>query len=107
MREQMARHRGESSCARRHEAIDPLGLALESFGPLGEWRLRDDSGPIDASTILADGERIRGPAELKSLLLSKYRERLVRNACERLLAYALGRAIQYSDRRRSTAWSPT
>jgi hypothetical protein len=98
MKDQMARHRGESSCARCHDAIDPLGLALENFGPLGEWRERDASGKIDASTILPGGERIRGPAELKSLLLARYRESFVRNACERLLSYALGRAIQYSDR---------
>jgi hypothetical protein len=98
MREQIARHRQEASCARCHDAIDPLGLALENYGPLGEWRLRDDSGAIDASAVLPDGESLRGLAELKALLLGKYRERFVRNICERLLAYALGRAIQYSDR---------
>ena len=94
----MARHRGEASCARCHDAIDPFGLALENFGPLGEWRDSDDAGPIDATSVLPGGERVRGPAELKATLLSKYREPFVRNACERLLSYALGRAIQYSDR---------
>jgi hypothetical protein len=98
MREQMARHRAEASCARCHDAIDPLGLALENFGPHGEWRGRDESGPIDATSVLPGGERVRGPAELKSTLLSNYREPFLRNACERLLSYAMGRAIQYTDR---------
>jgi Protein of unknown function (DUF1588)/Protein of unknown function (DUF1585) len=98
VREQMEWHRAETSCARCHDAIDPLGLALENFGPLGEWRTRDKSGTIDASTTLPGGEQVSGAAELKALLATKYREPFVRNASERMLAYALGRAIQYSDR---------
>jgi hypothetical protein len=98
LKEQMERHRGEMSCARCHDAIDPLGLALENFGPLGEWRLRDKSGTIDAATTLPGGEQVSSPAELKAVLVTKYRETFVRNAVERTLAYALGRAIQYTDR---------
>jgi hypothetical protein len=98
LREQMERHRSDLSCARCHDAIDPLGLALENFGPLGEWRDRDDGGKIDATTTLPGGEQVSGPAELKALLVTKYREQFVRNAVERMLAYALGRAICYSDR---------
>ncbi len=98
LREQLEQHRGEMSCARCHDAIDPLGLALENYGPLGEWRTKDQSGTIDASTTLPGGEKIAGPAELRAVLLAKYRAPFVRNACERMLAYALGRAIEYSDR---------
>ncbi len=98
LRDQMELHRNDVSCARCHDAIAPLGLALENFGPLGEWRERDKSGKIDASATLPGGERIAGPAELKSVLVTRYREPFVRNACERLFAYAMGRAIQYSDR---------
>jgi hypothetical protein len=95
LRQQMELHRSDMSCARCHDAIDPLGLALENFGPLGEWRNRDKAGAIDASTTLPGGERVSGPAELKSLLVTKYRELFVRNASERMLACALGRAIEY------------
>jgi hypothetical protein len=98
IREQMERHRNDMSCARCHDAIDPLGLALENFGPLGAWRNRDTSGPIDAATTLPSGENVASPAELKSILVTKYREPFVRNAAERLLSYALGRAIVYTDR---------
>jgi hypothetical protein len=98
LRDQMELHRNELSCARCHDSIDPLGLALENFGPLGEWRERDKYGTIDPSTAIPGGERISGPAGLKTILLTKYREPFVRNVAERMLAYALGRAIQYSDR---------
>jgi cytochrome c553 len=98
LREQMERHRSEVSCARCHDAIDPLGLALENFGPLGEWRTRDKSGKIDPATTLPSGENVAGPAELKAILLAKYREPFVRNAAERMLSYALGRPIEYTDR---------
>ncbi|HEY2156884.1 MAG TPA: DUF1592 domain-containing protein [Isosphaeraceae bacterium] len=98
LREQLALHRGDMACARCHDTIDPLGLALENFGPLGEWRARDKAGAIDASTTLPGGERVSGPAELKAALLAKYREPFVRNASERMLSYALGRAIVYTDR---------
>jgi hypothetical protein len=94
----MEHHRADTSCARCHDAIDPLGLALENFGPMGEWRDRDKAGAIDPATTMPDGTRVSGPAELKAMLLTKYREPFLRNASERMLAYALGRAIRYSDR---------
>jgi hypothetical protein len=98
LREQVERHRNDMSCARCHDAIDPLGLALENFGPMGQWRERDAYGKIDATTTLPGGERVSGPAELKTLLAARYREPFLRNAAERMLAYAMGRAIQYTDR---------
>jgi hypothetical protein len=98
LREQMERHRKDMSCARCHDAIDPLGLALENFGPMGEWRNRDKYGTIDAVTELPGGEKVASPAELKAVLASKYRAPFVRNATERMLSYALGRSIVYTDR---------
>jgi hypothetical protein len=98
LRAQMERHRNDMSCARCHDAIDPLGLALENFGPLGEWRSRDKTGPIDAEATLPGGQQVDNPAELKAVLVREYRVPFVRNAAERMLSYALGRAIEYTDR---------
>jgi hypothetical protein len=98
LKEQMNLHRSENTCARCHNRIDPLGLALENFDPLGSWRLKDSNGKIDPTTTLDTGEKISGPAEIKALLLGKYRDRYVRNVVERLLAYSLGRGVHHADR---------
>jgi len=40
IREQLAKHRDEASCAACHVKIDPPGFALESFDVIGGWRDR-------------------------------------------------------------------
>jgi hypothetical protein len=40
IREQLARHRADSSCAACHDKIDPPGFALERFDVIGGWRDR-------------------------------------------------------------------
>ena len=41
MRERMAQHRSNPVCASCHSSIDPLGLALENFDAVGQWRMQD------------------------------------------------------------------
>ena len=41
MREMMAKHRSNPTCASCHAVMDPLGLALENFDATGMWRDRD------------------------------------------------------------------
>jgi hypothetical protein len=38
MRERMAKHRENVTCATCHSMIDPLGFGLERFDPIGRWR---------------------------------------------------------------------
>lgn len=38
IREQLAKHQSNESCASCHRQIDPPGFALESFDPAGQWR---------------------------------------------------------------------
>ena len=98
LREELQRHRREARCAVCHDKIDPIGFGLENFDAIGRWRTTENGRPIDASGRLPDGATFDGPAELKSYLLTSGREAFVRTLAERLLAYALGRKLQYYDR---------
>ena len=49
--------------------MDPLGVGLENFDPLGRWRAEQDGQPIDSTGVLPTGEKFNGPVELKKLLL--------------------------------------
>lgn len=96
LREQLAEHRATPSCAVCHDAMDPLGLGLENFGPIGNWRSEDAGGVIDASGVLPDGSSFAGASDLRSLLRDD--PAFVRTVSERLLVYALGRGLERSDR---------
>jgi len=98
MRERLARHRQNPSCSSCHSVIDPLGFALENFDVIGGWRTVDESGkPVDASGATVGGEKVEGLSGLRALLLARP-EQFPRTVTEKLLAYALGRRLEYSDR---------
>jgi hypothetical protein len=97
MREQMQAHRANAVCAACHARMDPIGFALENFDAVGRWRPEDAGAPIDASGKLPDGTEFQGPAGLRDLLLTKYRDDFVRTATEKLLTYALGRGVEPYD----------
>jgi mono/diheme cytochrome c family protein len=96
MRERMEQHRRSPACANCHKIMDPIGLALENFDAVGAWRTLDGAMPIDASGQLADGRRIDGPVALRNALLRR-RDVFVRTVTEKLLTYALGRSLEFSD----------
>jgi hypothetical protein len=97
MREAMQVHRANPTCAACHGRMDPIGFALENFDGVGKWRDEDAGNKIDASGKLPDGTEFQGPAGLRQLLLTKYKDDFVRTATEKLLTYALGRGIEYTD----------
>jgi hypothetical protein len=76
--------------------IDPIGLALENFEPTGQWRITDNDVPVDASTVLYDGTPMNGLSDLVEALL-KHQDTFLRVFTENLMAYALGRDVQYFD----------
>jgi hypothetical protein len=92
----MELHRKNVVCASCHQRMDPLGFALENFDALGKWRTESDGAPIDASASLPDGTRFEGVGGLRSLLAT-HQEDFVRTFTEKLLAYAIGRGIEYTD----------
>jgi hypothetical protein len=76
--------------------MDPLGFALENFDAVGEWRVREEGGPIDPLGRLADGAEVNGPASLRQALTSRP-DQFVGTMTEKLLTYALGRGLDFRD----------
>jgi hypothetical protein len=105
VKERLAMHSANSVCSSCHQYIDPLGLALENFDVTGEWRINDAGNRVDPSGQLWDGTPLDGPTDLREALV-RYREPFFRTFTSNLMAYALGRRVEYFDRpviRRITA----
>jgi mono/diheme cytochrome c family protein len=96
VRERMEEHRKNPQCVSCHKVIDPLGLALENFDVVGMWRIRDGGTPVDATGTLYDGTPLAGPIGLRAAML-KHKETVLRTFTENLMAYALGRRLEYFD----------
>jgi hypothetical protein len=101
LRQRLERHRADPQCASCHRRMDALGLGLENFDAVGRWRDQESGKLIDASGALPTGETFRTPAELKSLL-ARRPDAFARAFTEKMLAYALGRSLTWSDRREVT-----
>jgi hypothetical protein len=95
-RERMEMHRSNPTCNACHRFMDPIGLALDNFDVTARWRVRENGAPLDTRGDFYDGTKITSPAELTQVLL-KRPEPLVRTFTENLLAYALGRRVEYFD----------
>jgi hypothetical protein len=94
--QRMAMHRANPTCNSCHSLIDPIGLAFENFDVTGTWRIRERGAPVDVSGELYDGTPLSGPADLRAALLGRPIP-LVRNFTKNLMAYALGRRLEYFD----------
>ncbi|MFM8436603.1 MAG: DUF1592 domain-containing protein [Planctomycetia bacterium] len=110
IRDQLALHAADASCATCHTAIDPPGFALENFDVIGGWRDRYRilpadapagtvaAGPaVDASGTLADGRRFESFVEFRRLLATDP-QRLARALARQLVVYATGADITAADR---------
>ena len=120
IRELLAKHREDPSCASCHAKIDPPGFALESFDVMGRWRdnyrsLGEGSkriaglgrsgnefvhyigSAVDASGRLYKGEAFDGIKEFKKLLLQD-KEVIARNLVHQLVVYATGLPVTFADR---------
>lgn len=119
IRQQLAQHRNQESCATCHTKIDPAGFALENFDVMGGWRDRyraqggkkPDKGlgkngqkfafhsalPVDASGELPDGRAFHDIRELKQMLAADERQ-IARNLARQMTLYATGSPIHFADR---------
>jgi hypothetical protein len=98
VRELMAKHRANATCASCHAIMDPLGFALENFDGVGMWRDKDRfaNTAIDSAGELPDGTKINGPNDLRNALLRRP-EQFVQTFVEALLTYSMGRTREYYD----------
>jgi hypothetical protein len=98
VRARLEHHRNVKSCAACHDIIDPVGIALENYNAVGQWRVKDiDAGQrIDAAGKLADGTPVNGVAQLRNYIVGRP-DLFVHTLAENLMIYALGRPVQYFD----------
>ncbi|MFT3880976.1 MAG: DUF1592 domain-containing protein [Gemmatales bacterium] len=98
MRQLVENHTKLAECAGCHQRIDPFGFALEKYDPIGRRREKDFGGlPVDAKAIMKDGSSFDDIDGLRTFLLTKKKDIIVRLFCKRLLGYALGRMVTLSD----------
>ena len=95
-RERMEQHRASPQCSSCHQYMDPIGLALDNFDVMGQWRTRENGSPIDSRGMLYDGTTISNLAELERALMKRPTP-LIRTFTQNLLVYALGRRAEYYD----------
>lgn len=97
LRERLSLHRKRADCRGCHEKIDPLGFALENYGPTGVWREKYDNGrAVDSSGVLFRKHAFENPIEFKDAIL-KEKDRFTRALSEHILSFALGRQIHATD----------
>lgn len=103
IREQLAKHKEQESCAVCHKNIDPPGFALENFDPSGQWRKNyvksnRKKGPvIDASFVMPDGKAFDDIVEFQQIV-GDNRAQLARNVAAQMITYGTGAPIGFSDR---------
>jgi Protein of unknown function (DUF1592)/Protein of unknown function (DUF1588)/Protein of unknown function (DUF1587)/Protein of unknown function (DUF1585)/Protein of unknown function (DUF1595) len=98
LRQRMEEHRKNPACANCHTKMDSMGFAFENFNPIGAFRAKDGDFMIDPAGVLPDGRSFKDPAELRAILKEK-KDLVARNLAEKMLTYALGRGLEWYDRR--------
>jgi len=116
-RQRFEQHRSNPACAACHDKIDPLGFALQSYGPGGGYikspdytamrgkvskkdrgKPQPDPKRIDTSGHLPSGESFEDYPQLKQILVTTQKRRVIRNIVRRTMAYALCRKLTVHDR---------
>lgn len=111
IRELLAKHNADASCANCHRKIDPPGFALENFDPVGRWRdfypvyekvndkvVRKNGLPVDAVGTMHDGTVLNDVTDLKRYLVENI-DIFGNCLARKLLVYATGRDLGFCDKR--------
>jgi hypothetical protein len=91
LRERIASHLEDPTCATCHELTDLPGLGLENFDGVGRWRDTENGASIDASGSI-DGVSFANAWELGEVL--RRHESLGPCFAENLLKYAFGHTLE-------------
>ena len=105
VRERLAKHSTDRTCAECHRKIDPLGFSLETFDPIGRWRThyakpkkKDAPAPkIDTTGELPSGETYADFASFKKLIRQTREDHFTRHLIRQTLSYATGRHMETTD----------
>jgi hypothetical protein len=95
-RERLEMHRSNPTCNACHRFMDPIGLALDNYDVTAKWRTREHGVLLDTRGDFYDGSQVSTPAQLVDALMKRPIP-LARNFTENLMAYALGRRVEYYD----------
>jgi uncharacterized protein DUF1585/uncharacterized protein DUF1588 len=96
VREQLEAHRSDPACAACHAHFDPIGIVLENYDVIGQWREDERGATIDPSATTVNGKELKGIDELRSYI-AENRELFYRCVTEKLMTYALGRGLEPYD----------
>ena len=94
IKQRLAEHRTNVSCAGCHTQMDPVGIGRENFSQIGRWRTSYGSTPVDATESF-DTTAFNGPVELGKILAP--REDVKACITSQIATYALGRATSTDD----------
>lgn len=104
IRERLAKHRADPTCAECHRKIDPLGFSLESFDPIGRWRTsypkpkgKVPAAKVDSSGEFSSGETYADFNEFKRILVAGRKDAFTRHLIKEFLSYATGRHMEAVD----------
>ena len=98
LREKLAQHKRNATCANCHLRIDPLGFPLEGFDAVGRSRRTyADGKPVDVTGEFADKTTIVGTDGLLRYL-QEHDKQVVTTLSKKMIGYALGRTVRGSDR---------
>jgi hypothetical protein len=96
VRERMEEHRQNEPCHSCHQLMDPIGLSLENYDAIGQWRTKDAGLPVDANGVMYDGARLSNPVTLRDAIV-RHNEAFINAFAENLLQFALGRVLETRD----------
>lgn len=98
LKQRIENHRNHAACMSCHAKIDPWGVAFENFDAVGLWRTQIQGKPVDASSLLFNGQKLDGMDGLKRFLLNYRQDQFARALVHKMTTYALGRPLTFGDR---------